>query len=87
MNTTNVDGHDAVAGQVERPVRRLGDVLDALLAEAPDLAAVIGGIRASVRYASPEAQGYWWHEAAAALNAGAADHPRRDRIARIFSGA
>lgn len=71
----------------ERSARRLSDVLDAMLEAAPDLQAVIGGIRESVAYAPPEMQTHWWNETAAALSAGAADHPKREQIARIFSGA
>ena len=77
----------AVLGPVQRQVRRLADVLEAMIAEAPDIAAVIGGIRQSVKYAAPEMQYYWWNETAAALNAGAASHPKREQLERIFSGA
>ena len=67
--------------------RMLGDVLDEILQIAPDLQMTLGSLRQSVRYAAPEIHGYWWRQTAAALNQHAADHPQREKIARLFAGA
>lgn len=67
--------------------RQLYQVLDRIMEVAPDLKGALASTRQSCVYQPPECQPELWHRAAAVLNTNAADHPKRDEIAAIFSGS
>lgn len=67
-------------------MRQLHEVLDQIIAIAPDLRDVLSGTRQSCVYQPPECQPELWNRAAMILNANAADHHKRDEIAAAFSG-
>ena len=67
-------------------MRNLPEVIDAIVAVAPDLKEFLAGTRQSCLYQPPEAQRELWSRAAMVLNLNAATHPKKDEIAAIFSG-
>lgn len=68
-------------------MRNLSEVLDRIMAVAPDLTDVLKGTRQSCVYQPPECQPELWNRAAIILNANAAEHPKRDELIAIFSGS
>jgi hypothetical protein len=67
-------------------MRQLHEVIDQILAIAPDLKDALAGTRSSCVYQPPECQPQLWDRAALVLNTNASEHPKRDEIAAIFSG-
>jgi hypothetical protein len=67
-------------------MRNLHEVIDQIVAVAPDLKDVLAGTRQSCVYQPPECQPELWNRAALVLNLNAAEHPKKAEIAAIFSG-
>ena len=68
-------------------MRNLVDIIDQITKVAPDLTDRFSSLRSSVLYSAPELMTSRWNEAALILNDFALDHPKKDEIAKIFSGA
>lgn len=68
-------------------MRKLPEVIDALLDVAPDLSRHLAPIKESAIFAAPEMQVRWWSVAAATLNEYAANHEKADELRAIFAGA
>ena len=68
-------------------MRNLVDIIDQITEVAPDLTDTFSSLRSSVLYSAPEIMSLRWNEAASILNDYALDHPKKDEIAKIFSGA
>jgi len=67
-------------------MRNLGQLIDSIVAVAPDLGIHFKSLRESVNYTAPEAMTMRWRQAYVILNEHASDHEHRDVIGRIFSG-
>ena len=67
-------------------MRNLVDIIDQITEVAPDLKDRFSSLRSSVLYSAPEIMGLRWNKAALILNDFALDHPKKDKIAKIFSG-
>lgn len=65
--------------------RNLVEVLDKILAEAPDLEPHLRDLHTSAAYAAPEMMAYWWNQVALVLNREAMTHPKRQKLIQIFS--
>ncbi len=66
--------------------RNLGQIIDSIVAVAPDLGIHFTSLRESIRYTAPEAMTIRWRHAYAILNEHASDHEHMAVIGRIFSG-
>lgn len=67
-------------------MRNLHEVLDQIIAVAPDLEPALKSTRQSCVYQPPECQPELWDRAAVILNHHASEHPKRDELVAIFSG-
>lgn len=67
-------------------MRNLVAVLDEVVEVAPDLEVYFKPLIDSVKYSAPEMMSMRWHQAAEILNEFASEHPKRAKIAKIFSG-
>ena len=67
-------------------MRYLIDVIDQIIEIAPDLQDEFASLRESTLYTAPELMPMRWNMAATILNQRALNHPKRDAIAKIFSG-
>ena len=67
-------------------MRNLHEVLDQIVAVAPDLKDVLAGTRQSCVYQPPECHPELWDRAAVILNHHSSEHPKRDELMAIFSG-
>lgn len=66
--------------------RDLVDVIDAVVAVAPDLAPALEPVRQSALFTAPEQMWRRWHAAQTVLLANASEHPKRSEIEPIFTG-
>lgn len=71
---------------METKERYLPDVIDELVAVAPDLESGLSPIKSSALYAAPELQGELWGRTFHYLNNYAGEHPKKPELAKIFSG-
>lgn len=67
-------------------MRNLGEVLDLIFNIAPDLKPEFHSLLSSLPYTAPEMLYQRWNEAAYILNSCAAEHPKKEIIAKIFAG-
>lgn len=67
-------------------MRNLIDVINQIVSVAPDLEDEFRSLKSSVAYTAPEAMGLRWNQAAGILVRTAANHPKKDEIAKIFAG-
>lgn len=66
--------------------RNLGQIINSIVAVAPDLEPYFRSLRESVNYTAPELMGMRWGQASDILNEHAIDHEQQVAIGRIFSG-
>lgn len=66
--------------------RSLVDVLDRMIAVAPDLEQHLKSVKSSATFAAPEMQPYWWQQAAVVLNQVAMQHEKAAQLMNIFAG-
>lgn len=68
-------------------MRDLVDIIDKITNLAPDLKGKFASLRSSVLYSAPEIMPERWRMAAYILNSYASEHPNKNEIQKIFSGA
>lgn len=67
-------------------MRNLVDVIDQLVAVAPELKDCLASVRSSALFAAPEIAYVHWNRAAEILSDNATTHPKADELRRIFAG-
>lgn len=68
-------------------MRKLIDIIDQITEAAPDLRGEFSSLRSSILHSAPEPMSERWRMAALILSENASGHPKKDEIAKIFSGA
>ena len=66
-------------------MRNLPDVIDQILAVAPDLEPCLSDAKSSAMYSSPEMEHFWWQEVSDVLNDHAESHSKAKEIAAIWN--